>query len=127
MDNTENCPCGSENKYENCCLPFLNNQENPPSALLLMKSRYTAYAKHNAEYLFETTHISAKKYTTKSDILIWAKENDWRKLEIISFSENSVEFKAYFINKNGKPAMHHEKSNFAKFQDKWFYVDGEFL
>jgi SEC-C motif domain protein len=127
MKNTENCPCGSNISHENCCLPYLNNTENAPSALVLMRSRYTAYCLQNATYLFETTHISQRKFTSKNDILNWAKENSWINLDIIQFTENTVEFKVNYVNKFGKNEIHHEKSAFTKFQNKWFYVDGEFL
>lgn len=123
----EICPCGTENTTETCCLPIINGEIMANSALLLMRSRYTAYCLQNAHYLYETTHVSQRKYTNKQDILTWAKENTWKKLEIVSFNENSVEFIAYFINKNGKPAKHHEKSSFSKFQEKWYYVDGVFI
>jgi SEC-C motif domain protein len=127
METTQSCLCGSQNNKHICCLQYLTQFNSAPTALALMRSRYVAYCMHNADYLFETTHISERKYTNKQDILAWAKENQWQKLEIVSSSENMVQFKAHYINVEGKNCIHHEKSSFAKFQDKWYYVDGEFL
>ena len=127
MIKTEPCPCGSALHLENCCSPYIYDGVVVPTAEKLMRSRFTAYCLQNADYLYNTTHVSQKKYTNKLDILAWAKLNTWQKLEIISFSENTVEFKAYYLDEDNKPQIHHEKSTFINFQDAWFYVDGKFF
>lgn len=126
MNSFKPCPCGSNLNLEQCCLPYISNEIVVPTSEKLMRSRYTAYCFHNADYLYNTTHVSQKKYTNKQDILSWAKQNTWTKLEIINFSENMVEFKAYYLDSNSNPQIHHEKSTFIKFQENWFYVDGKF-
>lgn len=92
-----------------------------------MKSRYSAYATHQVDYLWNTTHISQRKLYSKADILNWATANEWQKLEIIVATENTVEFKAYFLDENKSNQIHHEFSTFKKENDCWFYVDGKFL
>ncbi len=92
-----------------------------------MKSRYSAYATHQAEYLLNTTHGSQRKYYSKEAILQWATENQWQKLEIISFTENTVEFKAHFLDNNNVNQVHHEFSAFKLENDSWFYLDGKFV
>lgn len=122
-----NCHCGSGKSFADCCEPFLNGSKNAPTAEKLMRSRYSAYVTQEADYLVATTHISTRKFHTKSDILEWSKSNNWLRLEILNSSENSVEFKAYFLDSALQANVHHEKSAF-KFEDgKWFYVDGEFF
>ena len=91
-----------------------------------MKSRYSAYATHQADYLFDTTHISQQKYYSKAEILNWATANEWQKLEIISFTETTVEFKAYFLDENKTNQVHYEFSTFKQENGSWFYVDGKF-
>ncbi len=91
-----------------------------------MKSRYAAYATHQADYLWDTTHSSQRKYYSKADILNWATANEWQKLEIITATENTVEFKAYFLDENKQSQIHHEFSTFIKENGSWFYVDGQF-
>lgn len=56
----------------------------------------------------------------------WAKANEWQKLEIIAATENTVEFKAYFLDENKQNQIHHEFSTFIKENGSWFYMDGKF-
>lgn len=122
----QNCYCGSTKSFDSCCNIYISGIEKAPSALALMKSRYSAYAIHNPDYLLETTHKSERKYYSRDEILHWATSNQWQKLEIISFTENTVEFKAYFSDENNKDQIHYEFSTFQKENDIWFYVDGKF-
>ena len=126
MDHTKLCPCGSHVTLKECCLPYIQEDVMVPTAEKLMRSRFTAFYLHDAAYLFKTTHVSQKKYTNKSDILAWAQQNTWQKLEILNSTENTVEFKAYFLDEKKIPQIHHEKSTFILFQNNWFYVDGKF-
>ena len=125
MSNNKLCPCGSEVELNACCFSYILNG-NAPTAEKLMRSRFTAYTLAEVDYLYNTTHISQRKYTHKADILSWAKQNTWVKLEIIKGTENTVEFKAYYFDHKGSPQVHHEKSTFIKFQEAWYYVDGKF-
>lgn len=120
------CFCDTGLLFENCCGLYLENNQKAPSALTLMRSRYSAYATHNVDYLLATTYISERKYYSKPEILKWATGNKWQKLEILSFSEYTVEFKAYFLNAKNKPEIHYEFSTFRKEDEEWFYVDGKF-
>ncbi len=123
----KNCYCCSNRTFENCCEPYILGNKNPETSMQLMRSRYSAYAIHNADYLLATTYISKRKYYSKIEILDWATSNYWQKLEIISFSETTVEFKAYYLDSNKKLNIHHEFSNF-KLEDGFrFYVEGKFL
>ena len=123
---SENCNCGSDKSFESCCNLYISGIQKTPTALALMKSRYSAYVLHEADYIFETTHSSERKYYSREDILHWATVNKWQKLEIISATENTVEFKAYFIDENNVNQIHYEFSTFKKENDSWFYVDGKF-
>lgn len=123
---SENCYCGSAEPFDSCCNLYIRGIEKPPTALALMKSRYSAYAAHQADYLLATTHSSERKYYSKEEILKWAVSNQWQKLEIIAATENTVEFKAYFKDENNENQVHYEFSTFKKENDNWFYVDGKF-
>ena len=50
------CPCCSGRKFDACCAPFLSGAASPQTAEQLMRSRFAAYVKKNAEYIIETTH-----------------------------------------------------------------------
>ncbi|WP_264550664.1 YchJ family protein [Flavobacterium sp. N2038] len=120
------CYCDTGLEFENCCGLYLQNNQKAPTALALMRSRYSAYATHNADYLLETTYISERQFYSKAEILKWAVSNKWQKLEILSFTENTVEFKAYFLDSNNKPQTHYEFSTFKFENDAWYYLDGKF-
>jgi SEC-C motif-containing protein len=125
MKETE-CYCGSQMKFNDCCSRYINGSEIAPTAESLMRSRYSAYAVHNAGYLVATTHTSTRRYHNKKDILDWPHCNQWIKLEVIHSTENKVEFKAFYLDSQMQMQMHHEHSTFKVKDEKWFYVDGEF-
>lgn len=126
MNNSALCFCGSAITFNYCCQKYIDRRENAPTALALMKSRYSAYASHQVDYLWDTTHDSQRKYYSKTDILNWATANKWQKLEILSFTENRVEFKAYFLDNNQQNQVHYEFSTFVNENGEWFYLDGKF-
>jgi SEC-C motif-containing protein len=121
------CYCGSSKIFEECCALYINGTQKAPTALALMQSRYSAYATLQAVYLLATTHISERKYYSISEILNWATSNQWLKLEIINATENTVEFKAYYLDSKLHEQVHHELSTFKLENGSWFYVDGQFF
>lgn len=123
---SKKCFCDTGLLFEACCGLYLQQNQKAPNALALMRSRYSAYVTHNADYLLETTHVSERQYYSKPEILKWATSNQWQKLEILSSSEDTVEFKAYFLNANLQPQTHYEFSTFRFENGAWFYVDGKF-
>src|ERR1035437_5496761 len=54
------CPCGSTVAYHACCGRFIERGEVPQTALELMRSRYSAYALREMEYLQQTWHRSTR-------------------------------------------------------------------
>ncbi len=99
-----------------------------------MRSRFSAYATGSIEYLQRSTHPSTRRLYDDESIEIWAKSNVWQKLEIVSKvggepkdRQGTVEFKAYYLDTDRKPQIHHERSNFAKELGRWFFVDGKII
>ena len=124
---SKKCYCGTSKAFKECCEIYINGIQNAPTAEALMRSRYAAYASHNADYLVATTHVSQRKHHSKKDILDWATANNWLRLEILKATENTVEFKAYYLNGEQQQSyIHHEKSTFIFENESWFYVDGTF-
>ncbi len=126
------CYCGSDRSFAECCQPFLERIAKPMTAEQLMRSRYSAYASLNIDYLIKTTHPSTRKFHNSESVEQWAKSNSWQKLEIISTekgtakdSKGTVEFKAHFLDSNAERQIHHELSRFRKELGIWFFVDGE--
>ena len=127
-----NCHCGSGGEFENCCQPFIGETAKPKTAEELMRSRYSAYATCAVEYILRSTHPSVRKFHDVESIEKWAQSSVWQKLEIVSKTDGAakdkkgaVEFKAYFLDAEKNPQIHHELSNFAKELGKWFFVDGK--
>ena len=123
----KNCYCHSGKSFESCCEVFLKKQSFPLIPEQLMRSRYSAYVLQNAAYLMATTHVSQRKYYSKSEILKWSKSNTWLKLEVLNALENRVEFKAYYLDEKLEAKVHHEQSTFKKEDHLWYYVDGIFF
>jgi SEC-C motif-containing protein len=56
MPNPHECPCCSGAPYATCCAPFHRGEREAPTPEALMRSRYAAYAKKLAPYIYRTTH-----------------------------------------------------------------------
>lgn len=121
------CYCNSEKLFKDCCEPYLKGLKKAPTAEALMRSRYSAYATHQADYLVATTHVSQRNNYTREDILLWAISNSWQKLEVLKSTETTVEFKAYYLDQNKVAQIHHEFSTFKQEEGDWYYVDGQYF
>ncbi len=129
------CPCHSGKSYGSCCRDFHSGALSPPSALLLMRSRYAAYSLHLFDYIMATTHPSNSSFQLpkeqwKRNIEQFCIESEFPALEIIDYSEEgsraSVTFRAHLIQNQRNTAIY-EKRAFLKVSGKWLYVDGEIL
>ncbi|WP_367753533.1 YchJ family protein [Flavobacterium sp. WC2430] len=121
-----NCYCCSSLSYEECCEPYLKEIKTAETAVVLMRSRYSAYATQHVDYLVVTTHSSTRKLHSKRAILDWSQSNQWIKLEVLNATTTTVEFKAYFLDSDHQMQIHHEFSAFKEENGIWFYVDGTF-
>ena len=122
------CPCCSGKSYNTCCEPYHRKEQNAPTAEALMRSRFSAFALPNGAYLLNTTLPAKRKFHSQEELQKWGEINQWIKLEIVNLpAVNQVEFKAFYIDSEGKEQLHHELSVFQKINDRWFYVSGTFL
>ena len=126
---TDQCYCGSNLAFSECCEPIILGKKEALTAEALMRSRYSAYATVAPDYLMKSTYITQRAKFSKQDLAEWASENQWQKLEILSTKKGQandvkgeVIFKAYFKNAKGQMSVHHEHSTFVKENGKWFYV-----
>lgn len=101
MEKIETCPCGSGKNYRECCQVFHLKGE-APNALLLMRSRYSAYAKHLCRYIIATTHpqnphycLDLKKW--EREILQFSKETQFLGLEIQDYNSKEKEATVTFV------------------------------
>lgn len=122
------CPCGSSEKYTDCCEIAHRNISHVKTAEQLMRSRYTAFTLANSDYLMESHHSTTRSIKDKKSIENWAKSVGWIRLEIthkskglVSDVEGTVTFNAYYFE-NGNVEVIHEKSAFSKENGNWMYV-----
>lgn len=118
------CPCGSKKAFSECCEPIIKKTLQASSPEKLMRSRYSAFAKSENEYLVFST---LKKNQSPNDLQELKNLNNsvkWLKLEIVDAYDDIVEFKAYYLEANEIKVLH-EKSNFVKEDGLWKYDSGE--
>lgn len=127
------CPCCSGNLYANCCQKY-HQGVLAENALVLMRSRYSAYTLDLADYIIETTHpkspyFVANKKQWLDQIHGFSQTVSFDRLEILttedlSFDEAFVTFVAH-LSKNGKDLTFTERSHFIKQGGAWKYIDGK--
>ena len=121
------CPCLSGMKYKKCCGKY-HKGALAPNALTLMKSRYSAYATNNANYIIKTTHKDNIDYNIdtklwKTSIELFCKNTKFLQLTIISFSTKEDSAYVEFEAKLGNETMM-ENSYFVKENSMWLYHSG---
>lgn len=126
MSETE-CPCG-RGDYASCCQPLHLGKSQAETAEQLMRSRYSAFAKQEIDYIVQTTALGQQQTLDVAAIADWSKANQWLKLEVVRTQEKldknhaQVEFKAHYHD--GQQAqVHHEISHFVKYEGAWYFLD----
>ncbi|WP_440556964.1 YchJ family protein [Streptomyces sp. SCPE 10] len=121
---TRTCPCGLPQPYDACCGRFHSGAASAPTAELLMRSRYCAFVKGDAQYLLRTWHPR-----TRPERLDLDPRMRWTGLEILDADGGSafhttgtVTFRASY-----RGGALHERSHFERVDGAWVYVDGDFL
>ncbi len=119
------CPCHSGKPYNLCCKPY-HEGEKAPTALLLMRSRYAAYAMNNSSYIIRTTHPNSPYFEKNRTAWIqgiekFSRETKFIGLDILGSGEDWVHFAAR-LNQNGQNITLEEKSRFEKIDGEWLYL-----
>lgn len=128
------CPCQSSKKYKKCCKIF-HEGALPKTAQELMRSRYSAFATNNAEYIMKTTHpsnsdFSENKSAWQSSILEFTHHTQFVGLDILNHDEKEQEAFVTFHAKlfqGDEECSFTEKSLFFKVDGQWLYHSGSFL
>lgn len=119
------CPCGG-GVYGQCCGPLHRGERQAATAAELMAARYSAFAAHEADYLWRTWH---PRY--RPEVIHLDDDVEWLGLEIMDTeagregdTEGVVEFRARFRDSEGNSVMY-ERSRFVTRARRWVYVDGD--
>jgi SEC-C motif-containing protein len=120
------CPCGSEQRYADCCGRWHQGWQEEggaaPTPEALMRSRYSAYALGLIDYLLATWHPS----TAPGELELSPVK--WLGLEVRHMASTAdagvVEFVAR-CKVNGRAERLHETSRFVRVDGRWLYIDGD--
>lgn len=124
------CPCGSGLSYAACCEPIISGTAPAPTAVALMRSRYSAFAVGDSEYLLASWLPAMRPRTLELDDSI-----EWRRLQIRDVTdggeddnEGTVEFVAHcWDSERREYRRQHENSRFVRAGGRWFYAEPVFL
>ncbi|BAI75509.1 sec-C motif domain protein (plasmid) [Azospirillum sp. B510] len=119
------CPCGSGLIVDQCCGPILAGQP-APSPEALMRSRYTAFVRHDIDHIERSYAPESRSAFSRADAERMARECEWGPLTVMKTEERGddgmVEFFLTF-QRDGEEWPLHERSRFRKVDGRWLYVD----
>jgi SEC-C motif domain protein len=125
------CPCGNPKSYAICCEPIIKGTKIAESPADLMRARYTAFVKHEIDFIINSVAPSRRKDFDRKGIEDWSRDTDWTGLQIVSTERGQpgdevgqVEFIARFREKE-EAKEHHELASFVKIKDSWYFEDGK--
>ncbi|MCU1691363.1 MAG: hypothetical protein JWM64_454 [Frankiales bacterium] len=120
----ERCSCGLGATYDACCARW--SDAPAPTPELLMRSRYTAYARGDVAHLLRTWHPS-----TRPEPLVLDPEVRWTGLEVLATSgggllevRGRVAFRARAVRR-GRVEVLEEDSLFVREGGAWLYLSAE--
>jgi SEC-C motif domain protein len=113
------CPCGSGERYDECCGRLHRRAAEAQTAEELMRSRYAAYAVGELDHVFRTWHPRTRPEAIEPDPAL-----TWTGLTILGAGDDWVEFEAHYL-RDGVVGRRHERSRFERRRGRWVYVDGD--
>ena len=152
------CFCGSNKNFSSCCQLYINHNDKqhlfPQTPEQLMRSRFSAYASGDSQYIYDTYAKSSQASQSVEEINDWSNACVWIALQIHSKNntditnnkspEQFVEFSAFYITDNTLCELR-ENSRFVlekpvldsiilevNTEDKkqslqWRYIDGDII
>lgn len=126
MQFTDPCPCGSGDPYGRCCRALHVGERHADTAEELMRSRFSAYAVGDSDYVWRTWHPRTRPATITLDPGL-----EWVGLKIVEVDAGGrdddtgeVEFRAVY-RQGRRTGTLHERSRFAVRARRWFYLEGD--
>ncbi|UKE50984.1 SEC-C domain-containing protein [Xanthomonas translucens] len=116
------CPCGRPRHYAQCC-GLYHAGAAAPDAETLMRSRYSAYVRRDADYLRASWHPSTRPAQLELDT-----HTTWLGLtvqRVIASGADSAEvaFLARYRIGGGSAVRMIEHSRFVREDGRWYYLD----
>lgn len=123
------CECGSGKEWKACCAPLLLQGKLATTAEVLMRSRYVAYVRRDADYLYKTWASSTRPSKASLKQLV---PTDWQGLTVVrtelgGLEDESgvVEFIAHWRDESGHLQEMHEVSEFVREKGRWVYLSAQ--
>jgi SEC-C motif-containing protein len=98
-----------------------------------MRSRYSAFATGNVDYIIDTHDPDRRNDVDRDATENWSKNSEWLGFELISSEKGGpsddagvIEFVARYKTK-GVALTHRERAVFRKHGDRWVFVDGQIM
>ncbi|WP_153913176.1 YchJ family protein [Shewanella sp. TC10] len=129
-DTPLSCPCDKPSNYIDCCQPYHLGHKSAENVESLMRSRYSAFALHEFQYLLDTHHPDYINGLTLQVLAKGANETQWLGLDVVqsrqdpSIGTGTVTFKAWYLNEGHIDAIY-ECSQFKCIDGNWYYTEGE--
>lgn len=124
------CPCFSGLRYAQCCEP-MHRSMNAPTAVALMRSRYSAFALGLGDYLVDTLASDHQDRSMPRAELVLAlrRAKDRQRfmgLTILEATDDEVRFFAKVFER-GQDRSFTELSKFVREDGQWRYASGELI
>ncbi len=117
------CPCLSGLPLSECCAPLIDDTVAAPTAERLMRSRFTAFALGDVDYLLRSWHPTTRPASLELDA-----DLRWYRLDILGRwkgglldTEGAVEFAAHYRSPRGNGEQR-ENSRFLRHDGAWRYL-----
>jgi len=127
------CPCGSNQRFSQCCWPYIAGKSQAKTAQSLMRSRYAAYTRGNIAYIEATQNGPAAQNFDAQSAKKWALSAKWLGLKVVHCKQGLVEDTVGYVEfiasykLNGQMQQIHEISEFHKIADRWLYFSNVLL
>ncbi|TYT26640.1 hypothetical protein FZO89_10430 [Luteimonas viscosa] len=120
------CPCGTGRDYADCCGP-LHDGAPARDAEALMRSRYSAYVREDANYLLRSWHPTTRPGELSFDAPKTQRPT-WLKLDVLrhvatGVDSAEVEFVARYRIGGGSVVRMRECSRFVREDGRWLYLE----
>ncbi len=124
------CACGRADargrplSWHACCGPYVQGQALAPDAEALMRSRYSAFAHEQVDYLLASWHPSTRPADLTLEPGVKWLGLEVREHRVLDADHAEVEFVAR-SRVAGRGQRLHERSRFVREGGRWYYVDGD--
>lgn len=121
------CPCETGAEFEQCCEPILRGTKPAATAEQLMRARYTAFVKHEVDFILNSVLPEQRKKVDRNTVEQWSEKSTWKGFELLgkergleTDEDGYVEFVARFAF-GAIDQEHRERSHFVKKDGKWYF------